>query len=56
MSVLVRPDLQKRLKVCAAKLGLSRSTLLERFILDNLPEQEIQGLAYENAVPNKRLR
>ena len=50
MSVLVHPTLQKRLKVCAAGLSISRSTLIEILILDGLEEKEMQAGADAYAV------
>ena len=50
MSMEVDPRLQKRLKICAAKLGISRATLVERLILDGIYEQELQAHCDEHAV------
>ena len=40
MSVLVKPGLQRRLKVCAAKLGISRSELIEQLCVEGIREKE----------------
>lgn len=40
MSVEIHPELQKRLKICAAKLGMSRADLIEQFCLEGLKDKE----------------
>ena len=52
-SLLMTPEIARRLKVCAAKLGVSRSKLIERFCEAGLPEAELQGLADEGAAVQK---
>ena len=48
-SLLMTPELALRLKVCAARLGISRAKLIERLCADGLPEAELQAIANEGA-------
>lgn len=48
-SLLMTPELALRLKICAARLGISRAKLIERLCADGLPEAELQALANEGA-------
>ncbi len=48
-SLLMSPALALRLKICAARLKVSRAKLIERLCLEGLPEAELQGLADEGA-------
>ncbi len=48
-SLLMTPELALRLKLCAARLGISRAKLIERLCADGLPEAELQATANEGA-------
>ena len=48
-SLLMTPGLALRLKVCAARSGISRAKLIERLCVDGLPEMELQAMANEGA-------
>ena len=47
MSVLVKPELQKRLKVRAAQEGISRSALIEKICLDALSRKDFDWAALQ---------
>ena len=49
-SLLMDPKLARRLKVCSSRMGVSRSTLIERLCLEEIEEVEMQAAADEFAV------
>lgn len=56
INVALDPELAQRIRVTAAKLGMRTSHLIERFVREGLPEQELQAKANENARTTKEPR